>query len=355
MKNNESLISGNPILVVDDNENNRMVLRRGLSQMGLEVMEAENGRIAMDMVLENEFDLILLDIMMPEMNGFEVLEKLNEDPKLKMIPVIVVSAAKDIEAVVKCIELGADDYLTKPFNKTVLLARVSVSLEKKRLYDKEQTYLAQIEYERERSETLIANMLPPSVADRLKNNEKTIADNYEDASVLFADIVGFTAISAQISPIDLVSMLDEIFFQFDEITHNFGLEKIKTIGDAYLVAGGLPDPLPDHLELMADLALKMLEVLKSFSVGETPLEMRMGLHCGPVVAGVIGRKKFIYDIWGDTVNVASRFSDLSIPGQVLVTGAVNQRLQDKFVLEDRGIVDVKGRGDMDTYILKGRK
>lgn len=349
------LLKENPILVVDDNENNRLVLRRGLIQEGHGVVEAENGRVAMDLIQENEFDLILLDIMMPELNGFQVLEMLNLNETWKNIPVIIISAATDIESVVKCIELGADDYLTKPFNRIVLQARVQASLEKKRLRNKEQSYLSQIEFERERSEKLLRNMLPESIAERLKNEDQTIADHFEDASILFSDIVGFTRISSMISPVDLVSMLNEIFFELDELTEKYGLEKIKTIGDAYLVAGGIPEPNAGHLGAIGELALEMPKVLEHIKFGGDNLEMRSGIHCGPVVAGVIGRKKYIYDIWGDTVNVASRFSDIASPGQIMVTDAVNQRLEDKFVLEDYGMVDVKGRGELRAYLLEGKK
>ena len=217
-----------------------------------------------------------------------------------------------------------------------------------------QSALKQLEVEQEKSERLLLNILPESIALRLKNKPETIADNFEEVTVLFADIAGFTQLSAKISPTELVNLLNEIFSEFDQITTQNKLEKIKTIGDAYLVVGGLPKPRRDHAEAIAKLALEMQNKLTEFNQKhDHNLQLRIGINTGPVVAGVIGAKKFIYDLWGDTVNIASRMESHGIIGEIQVTEATYQRLQDKYKFEKRGLINVKGKGEMSTYLLKG--
>jgi len=344
------------ILVVDDNEVNRDLLSRRLLRQGCDVEVADNGFAALALLRSRPFDLILLDIMMPEMNGYEVLEKLKADPVLRHIPVIVISALDDIDNIVKGIELGADDYLPKPFNPVLLTARINACLEKKRLHDREQAYLEQLRAEREKSDRLLLSILPQPIADRLKQDPHTIADSFTDASVLFADIVGFTALWSQMSPTELVELLDNIFSEFDRLTEKHGLEKIKTIGDAYMVVAGLPVPREDGVEAIANMALDMQEATKQFkSLDGEPIGIRIGINTGPVVAGVIGRNKFIYDLWGDTVNIASRMESQGAKNAIQVTQATRDRIEDRFRLEERGIINVKGRGEMKTYWLRGRR
>ncbi len=200
-----------------------------------------------------------------------------------------------------------------------------------------------------RSEALLRNVMPAPIAERLKTNEATIADSFDDASVLFADIVGFTVMAQSLAPAEVVKLLDRVFSRFDELVARRGLEKIKTIGDAYMVAAGIPTPRADHAEALALLALEMRAVLAA----EETLLVRMGIHSGPVVAGVIGRSRFLYDLWGDTVNTASRMESHGIPGEIQVSEATFELLKDKFVFEERGVVEVKGKGPMRTYLLRG--
>lgn len=344
------------VLVVDDVEANRDLLSRRLQRQGYIVTMAENGRQAIDLLQERTFDLILCDIMMPEMNGYQVLEHLKTDPALRHIPVIMVSALDDIDSVVRCIELGAEDYLFKPFNPTLLKARVSASLEKKRLRDQEQAYLKQLQAEQENSERLLLSILPKPVAEQLKRDRSTIAESFAEASVLFADIVNFTEISNHRPAIEIVSLLNQIFSAFDHLAEQHGLEKIKTIGDAYMVVGGIPVVRPDHAEAIAEMALDMQKAIDEFNrtVGES-ISIRIGISTGPVVAGVIGTKKFIYDLWGDTVNTASRMESQGIPGCIQLTEATKHYIDHKYLLEERGTISIKGKGDMLTYILKGKK
>ncbi|MEB3279551.1 MAG: adenylate/guanylate cyclase domain-containing protein [Lyngbya sp.] len=232
-----------------------------------------------------------------------------------------------------------------------IIAMVSLSLVIWRSF---QSALKQLEIEQEKSERLLLNILPEPIAFRLKNKPGTIADNFEEVTVLFADIAGFTQLSAKISPIELVNLLNEIFSEFDQITTQNKLEKIKTIGDAYLVVGGLPKPRRDHAEAIAKSALEMQKKLIEFNQkNHQNLQIRIGINTGPVVAGVIGAKKFIYDLWGDTVNIASRMESHGIIGEIQVTETTYQHLKDKYKFEKRGLINVKGKGEMSTYLLKG--
>jgi PAS domain S-box-containing protein len=209
--------------------------------------------------------------------------------------------------------------------------------------------------ERERAEQLLLNILPLSVAQRLRRGEGLIADHYTEATVLFADIVDFTRLSADIAPEAVVGYLNVIFSEFDQLAQDLGLEKIKTIGDAYMVVGGVPTPRTDHTEAVVEMALAMLQACTRLSQGtEMPFTMRIGINTGPVVAGVIGIKKFIYDLWGDTVNLASRMESHGITGEIQVTDAVYARLHAKYLFEPRGRIEIKGRGQQKTYLLKGR-
>jgi class 3 adenylate cyclase len=248
--------------------------------------------------------------------------------------------------------MGAEDYLPKPFDPVFLKARIEAGLERKRWHDQEQAYLKIIQAEREKSERLLLNILPAPIAERLKQGESIIADSFAEVTVLFADIVGFTSFSAPMSPAEVVTLLNEIFSIFDRLAEQHSLEKIKTMGDAYMVVSGVPTPRPDHAEAIADMALAMQRDIAGFNAThDNSLSMRIGINTGPVVAGVIGTTKFSYDLWGDTVNIASRMESHGIAGKIQVTGATYGRLQDKYLLERRGRIEVKGKGEMLTYFL----
>ncbi len=344
------------VLVVDDNQVNRDLLARRVTRHGHVVSAANNGFQALEMMRSQAFDLLLLDIMMPKMNGYQVLETLKADPKLRHIPVIMISAVDDIDSIVRCIELGAEDYLSKPFNPVLLKARINACLEKKRLRDQEQAYLKRLAEEQEKSERLLLNILPAPIAQRLKQGEQTIADSFSEVTVLFADLVGFTKLSANLSPAELVELLNMIFSCFDELAEKYGLEKIKTIGDAYMVVGGLPTPRKDHAEAIAEMALDILDRVQEISEKQGKLlQIRIGINTGAVEAGVIGTKKFAYDLWGDTVNTAHRMESHGIPGVIQVTEDTYNCLANKYTFQERGMIDIKGKGMMRTYLLLGRK
>ena len=209
--------------------------------------------------------------------------------------------------------------------------------------------------EQQKSETLLLNILPESIAKQLKEGESHIANGFAEVTILFADIVGFTQLSAQTSPERLVGLLNEIFTTFDQLSEKYGLEKIKTIGDAYMVASGLPIPRSDHAQAIAEMAFDMQEEVEKFSTKHnTILSLRIGINTGAVVAGVIGTKKFIYDLWGDAVNTASRMESHGIAGRIQVTTTTYELLKDKYLFEKRGKIQVKGKGEMNTYLLVSR-
>ena len=210
--------------------------------------------------------------------------------------------------------------------------------------------------ERNKTENLLLNLLPEPIAERLKEEPGVIADKFEKATILFADLVNFTQISTTMSATKLVYLLNEIFSTFDELTEKHGLEKIKTIGDAYMVAGGIPIVRPDHAEASAEMALDMLVAIDELNVKlEATFDLRIGINSGPVVAGVIGTKKFIYDLWGNAVNTASRMESHGVPGRIQVSFYTYELLRDKYEFEERGLIDIKGQGEMRTYFLTGPK
>lgn len=348
--------SSSRILVVDDTADTRELLCRRLAREGFQIAEAENGRSALGRIAADKFDLILLDMMMPDISGYEVLTRLKADVALRDIPVIVISALDQIDSVVRCIEAGAEDYLSKPFDPVLLRARIGASLEKKRLRDREQAAVAELKAEKERSEALLLNILPKSVVARMNRGETTIADGFQDVTVMFSDIVGFTRMSMRRSASEVVVLLNAIFSAVDRLALDYGIEKIKTIGDAYMAVAGLPEPRVDHAQAIARLALAMREVVSEVSQqhGED-LKIRIGIHTGNAVAGVIGMHKFAYDVWGDTVNTASAMESRGIPNEIQVSHTSFLRLADEFILEPRGAIEIKGRRQMQTYLLHGER
>lgn len=343
------------ILLVDDSRESRELLGELLGALGYSISTADGGAAALNLVTRQPFDLIILDIMMPEMDGYEVLSRLKQDPETRHMPVLVVSGYTEMDSVVRCVQMGAEDYLTKPFNAVLLQARISACLEKKRLRDHEMEMFRQLRQAKENSDRLLLNILPRAIADRLQDGEQVIVDSFASVTVLFADIVGFSQLAARLSANELVRTLNEIFSRFDSLAARYGLEKIKTIGDAYMAVGGLPERCEDHAQRAADMALAMQEEMIQFS-RQTGFELsiRIGLHSGPVVAGVIGKHKFTYDLWGDTVNIASRMESHGHPSAIQISNETESRLRDRYLMVTRGRITIKGQGELMTYLLMGR-
>ena len=223
------------------------------------------------------------------------------------------------------------------------------------VYGTDVTAQRQLEAANQQNLELLLNILPEPIADRIRAGEGLIADRHDDVSLLFADIVGFTAMSTTMDPEELVRLLDQVFGVFDTLVDASDLEKVKTIGDAYMIVGGMPIWSPDHLERMADLAIDIARAMDdNDAAARLGVRFRIGIHTGPVVAGVVGKRRSIYDVWGDTVNLASRMESTGVAGQIQVTGAVEERLRDRYRLESRGLVDIKGKGPMETFFLLER-
>jgi adenylate cyclase len=337
------------VLVVDDEEQNRALLRDPLEARGYEVEEAENGIQALQKIAARPPDVILLDLMMPKMDGFEVCRRLRKDAKTAHLPILMVTALSERGDRLMGIHAGANDFLNKPIDIQDVILRVGNAVYSKHLHD-------QLLVEREKSERLLLNILPKPIAERMKLGETSIADSHPDATVLVADLVGFTSLSAHIGPEQIVQLLNEIFSAFDILTDKQGLEKIKTMGDAYMVAGGISFPRPDHAEAGAELALNLLEEIERLNRQyDTSIRLRVGICTGPVVAGVIGRGRFAYDLWGETVNLACRLETTGEAGKIQVAEATYERLKDKFQFDQKHHIDAKGYGDVSAYWLGQRK
>ncbi|MBI2812685.1 MAG: response regulator [Opitutae bacterium] len=340
------------ILAVDDDPMNRDMISRRLEKLGYEVTDAGTGREALQKLKDGNYDLVLLDILMPDLDGFQALEFMKADPRLRHVPVIMLTALDDVASTVRCIEAGAEDYVPKPFNPTVLRARITASLEKKRLRDQEQAFLAQLQVERSKSERLLLNVLPRAIAERLKAGQRTIVDSFIDSTVMFADIVGFTRIAAKQSPHRTVQLLNELFSGFDRIAEQRELEKVKTIGDAYMLAAGVPVIRTDHAEACAEAAFEFLEAVRVFNRRHSlDWGIRVGMNSGPVVAGIIGTKKFSYDLWGDTVNIASRMESHGQPGKIQVSEATKKLIEGKYEFTPVGVIEIRNSSPMPTYLL----
>jgi adenylate cyclase len=325
------------ILIVDDTPANIQTLSAILKEKGYQISVATNGRQALEVVSKVRPDLILLDVMMPEMDGFEACQKLKASD-WHDIPIIFLTAKTETDDIVRGFELGAVDYVAKPFNAHELLARVNTHLSIDRL--------------RRENERLLLNILPAAIAERLKSGDDHIADNFAEVTVLFADMVGFTSLAASTPAQKLVEMLNDLFTRFDLAARDLGIEKIKTIGDAYMAVCGLPDPCPNHVEQMLKMAVRMIELVREFNAERgMNLRIRIGINTGPVVAGIIGRRKFIYDLWGDTVNLASRMESHGLPDTIQVTRPVFEKMRDHYHFEERGPIEVKGKGTVETWIL----
>ena len=293
--------------------------------------------------------MVLLDVMMPEMNGYETIELIKTDPELRDIPVIMISAVDEMESVVRCIKLGAEDYLPKPFNATLLQARVSASLEKKRMRDQEAQYRIRLEGERKKSDKLLHAILPAGAVQELKQTETVQPRRFDNVAVLFCDIVGFTSYCDRMPPERLVGDLQRLMCAFEDILENNNLEKIKTIGDAVFATAGLLRPIENPVAAAAKCGLEMAAASE---VMEPGWRLRVGIHIGPVVAGIVGRKQFLYDLWGDTVNVAARITHEAAPGTVAISCDAWMHGRDSIRARSLGLVELRGRGKMELMVCE---
>jgi CheY-like chemotaxis protein len=332
------------ILIVDDDEVNRDVLSRRVRSQGAETEAVASGQEALDALRARPFDAVLLDVMMPDMNGYQVLREMKADTSLRDIPVVMISALNEVESTVRCIQLGAEDYLTKPFVPTLLRARLGACIEKKRLRDREIVHLRTIDHERRRADELLRAVFPPEIARELRATQKVRARRYENVAVLFSDTVGFTRFSDLREPEEIIDRLQRLVEGQEELAELHGLEKIKTIGDAFMGAAGLLRPMSDPVLACIRCGLDMIAAAREL---DPPWELRIGIHLGPLVGGVLGHRQYLFDLIGDTVNTASRIESAGVPGAVCLSGAAWQQVDHLSVGRSLGRVEIKGKGEIE--------
>lgn len=354
-------LNADTILIVDDHADNRDLLRQRLTREGFRTITAENGEDALTLLEQHQIDLVLLDVLMPGIDGTEVLLRIKGSERTSSIPVIMISALDEIERVVHCIESGAEDYLTKPFNPVLLRARIGATLDRKRLHDEErrqheemQMMNRELARERENAHNLLLNILPESVAMELQQGSSA-PTAFEDCTICFTDFVGFTLSTENMPAQDLVAELNVYFTAFDRVMERYGLEKMKTIGDSYMFASGLPERHPANAVNAVLAALELAHITAELAqrAGSPGWKLRIGLHTGPVIAGVVGIRKFAYDIWGDSVNFASRMESSGAPDRINVSERTYARIKDFFTCEYRGKIATKDKRDVDMYFVTG--
>jgi class 3 adenylate cyclase/CheY-like chemotaxis protein len=348
------------LLIVDDNEGNRDLLARRLGRAGYQsILVAEGGRQALELARQRECHLILLDVMMPDLDGISVLREIKQDPRLRDVPVVMLSAVDDVASVATCIELGAEDYLPKPFEQCILEARIRGSLERERLRNLDkyrakelEEALRQVDKAHQLSEKLLRNILPDTVASELQEKQSVDPMYFEDVTIVFTDFVGFTRATEELPAEELVGVLNDYFSEMDRITERYGLEKLKTIGDSYMYVGGLPVRNPAH---PVDAVLAAIEIIDFVTArqrsGGGGWGIRVGVHTGPVIAGVVGLRKFAFDIWGESVNLASRMESSGVRDRVSLSGRTYTRVKDFFQCEPRTKVTTKDGYELDRHLV----
>jgi len=366
------------ILIVDDVPNNIKILANILNCENYKIYFATNGRNALNKIENTPFDLILLDIMMPEMDGFEVCRQVKNNSETTDIPVIFITALSDTREKVKGFAAGGVDYITKPFQSEEVLARIDTHLqlrrsqksllasnlylqneieERKRIEKQLERSLIELSEEKQKADNLLLNILPVKIAAELKNTAKIEPVHFDSASVMFTDFVDFTRISEKISPQKLIGELDFYFSFFDTVVEKYNLEKLKTIGDSYMCAGGIPTPNNTHAHdiVMAALEIQNFFLNKRRSIKlpaqSHQFDIRIGINSGPLIGGVIGKKKFLYDVWGDTVNVASRMESSGVPGRVNISRSTYLLVKNHFECEYRGKIVAKNKGRIEMYFV----
>jgi class 3 adenylate cyclase len=344
------------ILIVDDNEDNRYTLELMLAADGYErVASAASGTRRLRSSRRKNSGLVLLDLMMPDLNGDEVLKVIKSDPDKRDISVVMISADTDADKVSQCIELGADDYLPKPFNPTILRARIAATLRRHSLRALENDYLGKIENEKRHSETLLRNILPAEIATRLRNGESNIADHFDDATVIFADVVGFGKITARMKAYEIVACLNQLFSEFDRLAEMPGSKRSRRSATITWRSRACRRRAANHMRMAAKFALDTVAATARLrSRLPVPFSIRVGLHSGPVMAGVIGTRKFAYDVWGDTVNIAARLEAASQPNRVLASAATVKGLGSDYSLDGPHKIDNKEDRVLEAFFLNPR-
>jgi adenylate cyclase len=338
------------LLIVDDNAFNRDVLSRRLRRQGHVVAEAADGPAGLERLRSGEFDVVLLDVLMPEMSGLEVLCRLRADDRLRHLPVIMISALTEIESVARCLEAGADDFLPRPYNSVILKARIDALLERKRLLDREQDYLRRIKTEKERADALLHVILPAEAIHELQLSGRVAPRRYESVAVLFADVVGFTPYCDTHSAEEVVSHLQRLVERFEDAALASGVQKIKTIGDAFMAAAGLLRPAPNPVVSCIRCGQGIIAAARSLP---PHWQIRVGVHVGPLMGGVVGSRQYLFDVWGATVNTAARLESHGEPDAITLSREAWQQVADIGRGTSRGVIEVKGKGAMELIRFDG--
>jgi adenylate cyclase len=343
------------VLIVDDQEANVRLLERMLAGAGYTSIASTIDPLQVcELHRNNSYDLILLDLQMPGMDGFQVMEGLKAIEAEGYLSVLVITAQPEHK--LRALKAGAKDFVSKPFDLAEVLMRVHNLLEVRLLHLETKTLYAQVVAEQKVTEGLLLNALPPVIVQRLKARPEVIADSFPEATILFAGLHDFSRLTEGMTAAEVVKLLNRIYSGFDALIQRLGLEKIKTIGDAYMVAAGVPVARPDHAEAIAEAALGLQQeiALHDAPNGET-FSLRIGIDTGPVVAGVIGKTKFSYDVWGAAVDTAWHMEIYGAPGTIQLNETTHAFLHDRYLFEERGEFYVKDKGELKTYFLKGRK
>lgn len=370
--------SDNPhILIVDDKQENLKILSEMLKHDGFNLLIAMDGERAVNIARKEVPDIILLDIMMPKMNGYEACQLIKENPITKDIPVIFMSALNETHNKVQGLKLGAVDYITKPFQIAEVKARIKTHLdlqllqkalqeknqllekeieERKRAEDKLNDYARKLEIEQKKSDDLLLNLLPENVVKDLKDQGNSAPKVFDNVSIMFADVVDFTRISADLDPDSLIDELSDMFSHFDEIMKRNECERIKTIGDAYLAVSGMAQADPNHAKNMIRAAIEIIDYLHHRNqVLDLDWQVRIGIHSGKIVGGIVGLKKYIYDVFGDTINVASRMENNSEPMKINVSETTYKLCREDFRFQAREPIPIKGKKHIQMYFVTGLK
>jgi len=338
--------SKSKILIIDDDPFNIDFLEQELADLGYNTASASNGAQGLEMVLKHMPDLVLLDIMMPVMDGFTVLSRLKADPVTRGIPVVIVSALGDMHTVIKGIEMGAEDFLPKPFDPILLRARLANGVQKRSWQIQEQEYIKQIEESRQRIDDLLHVILPGPVVHELMEGDKVQPRKFPGVAVLFVDIVEFTPYTEAHPVEEVITNLQTLVIAYEELALKWRLQKIKTIGDSFMAAGGLLETLENPVGNCTACGLEMIAFARSMPVG---WDVRVGVDYGPLIAGVVGKRQYLYDIWGDTVNVAHRVESYGEAGCVNLTRRAWEQVSDRYPHAPFDSWMVKGKGDVEIF------
>ena len=347
-------IKGN-IIVVEDENIISIDLRRTLNKLGYNVsLIVNSGEELLEKIEKVDVDLILMDILLAgEMSGIDAAAIIKEKYN---IPVVYLTALTDEEILQKAMVTEPFGYLLKPFEERSLNSTLEMAFYKHNVDTKVRQKTKELEEEKIKTDELLHNILPAQIIDEWKLKGAIYPRNYSMVSILFTDFYDFAKQTVELTPEEILNELNEIFYEFDDIIVKYDLEKLKTIGDSYMIGGGIPNELPDHAVRIVNTAIEMKNFInKRNKSSRHKWKLRAGINSGPVIAGVVGSNKFTYDVWGDTVNIASRMSSCCVPNEINISGPTFELIKDHFECEYRGKLNAKGKGEIDMYFVKNKK